>query len=140
MPTANLLLLIAVLLPPKALDVLGAVIDERTVLTPYGEAGPLAFTLNLPAFYEPDHGFDVAAFGDAVGLATLALALHAPQAERLGVGFADLAGLLALLGLDYDSAQARAVAALVREYMPHLPFSEAISSLHGDVRGLVDVL
>ncbi|MBP7203265.1 MAG: nucleotidyltransferase domain-containing protein, partial [Propionivibrio sp.] len=39
-----------------------------------------------------------------------------------------------------DLAQARAVAALVREHMPHLPFSEAISSLHGDVRGLVDVL
>jgi hypothetical protein len=39
-----------------------------------------------------------------------------------------------------DLAQARAVAALVREQMPHLPFSEAISSLHGDVRGLVDVL
>ena len=42
MPTANLLLLIAVLLPPKALDVLGPVVEERTVLTPYGEAGPLA--------------------------------------------------------------------------------------------------
>jgi len=39
-----------------------------------------------------------------------------------------------------DLAQARAVATLVREHMPHLPFSEAISSLHGDVRGLVDVL
>lgn len=42
MPTANLLLLLAVLLPPKALDVLGPVVDERTVLTPYGESGPLA--------------------------------------------------------------------------------------------------
>ena len=39
-----------------------------------------------------------------------------------------------------DLAQAQAVAALVREQMPHLPFSEAISSLHGDVRALVDVL
>lgn len=39
-----------------------------------------------------------------------------------------------------DLAQARAVAALVREYMPHLPFSEAIRSLHGEVRGLVDTL
>ena len=39
-----------------------------------------------------------------------------------------------------DLAQARAVAALVREHMPHLPFSEAISSLHGDVRGLIDML
>lgn len=39
-----------------------------------------------------------------------------------------------------DLAQARAVAALVREFMPHLPFSEAISSLHGDVRGVIDLL
>jgi len=42
MPRANTLILIAVLLPPKALDVLGAVVEERTLLTPYGEAGPLA--------------------------------------------------------------------------------------------------
>lgn len=39
-----------------------------------------------------------------------------------------------------DLAQAKAVAALVREYMPHLPFSEAISSLHSDVRALVGML
>jgi hypothetical protein len=39
-----------------------------------------------------------------------------------------------------DLDQARAVAALVREHLPHLPFSEAISSLHGDVRALVDQL
>ncbi|MCB0150142.1 MAG: hypothetical protein KDE01_21160, partial [Caldilineaceae bacterium] len=42
MPTASLLILIAVLLPPSALDILGEVVDERTYLTPYGEAGPLA--------------------------------------------------------------------------------------------------
>jgi 5'-methylthioadenosine phosphorylase len=42
MPNANLLLLIAVLLPPSALDLLGEVLDERTYLTPYGAAGPLA--------------------------------------------------------------------------------------------------
>lgn len=39
-----------------------------------------------------------------------------------------------------DLAQAKAVAALVREHMPHLPFSEAIRSLHGDVRALVEML
>lgn len=39
-----------------------------------------------------------------------------------------------------DLDQGRAVAALVREHLPHLPFSEAISSLHGDVRALVDQL
>jgi 5'-methylthioadenosine phosphorylase len=42
MSNANLLILIAVLLPPKALDVLGKVVEERVILTPYGEAGPLA--------------------------------------------------------------------------------------------------
>jgi 5'-methylthioadenosine phosphorylase len=31
-----------VLLPPKTLDILGTVVDEKTLLTPYGEAGPLA--------------------------------------------------------------------------------------------------
>jgi 5'-methylthioadenosine phosphorylase len=42
MPNSALLLLIAVLLPPSALDILGEVVDERTYHTPYGEAGPLA--------------------------------------------------------------------------------------------------
>lgn len=38
----NLLLIVAVLLPPTALDVLGHVVDERMVETPYGTVGPLA--------------------------------------------------------------------------------------------------
>ncbi len=42
MTNANLLILIAVLLPPTALDVLGVVTEERTLLTPFGEAGPVA--------------------------------------------------------------------------------------------------
>jgi len=42
MSHTNLLLLIAVLLPPSALDILGEVVDERTYMTPYGEAGPIA--------------------------------------------------------------------------------------------------
>ncbi|BAL98663.1 MULTISPECIES: phosphorylase family protein [Caldilinea] len=41
-PRANLLILLAVLLPPSALDILGEVIEERTYLTPYGETGPIA--------------------------------------------------------------------------------------------------
>lgn len=35
-----------------------------------------------------------------------------------------------------DLAQARAVAEMVKVYMPHLPFEEALSSLHGDVRAM----
>ena len=46
-PKADILILIAVLLPPTTLDILGAVAAERTVETPYGLVGPLA--LRTPA-------------------------------------------------------------------------------------------
>lgn len=39
---ADVMLLVAVLLPPAALDELGALVEERTVTTPYGPVGPLA--------------------------------------------------------------------------------------------------
>lgn len=68
------------------------------------------FTLNAPAFFEPGPGFDVAAWTDAIEAAVLALTLAAPEAGSIAVGFADLAGLLAALGLDYDSDAARDVA------------------------------
>jgi 5'-methylthioadenosine phosphorylase len=42
LPDANLLLLLAVVLPPKALDLLGPVVEERVVETRYGRVGPLA--------------------------------------------------------------------------------------------------
>lgn len=76
------------------------------------------FVLNLPAFHDAESGFDHAAFGAAAEIAALTLALLRPQARRVAVGFADLDGLLALLGLDYASAAARevagAIAALLR--------------------------
>lgn len=42
MSNANLLLLIAVVLPPKTLDILGQVVEERSIETVYGTVGPLA--------------------------------------------------------------------------------------------------
>lgn len=42
MSDANLLLLIAVVLPPRALDVLGPVVEERSLETHHGVVGPLA--------------------------------------------------------------------------------------------------
>lgn len=39
-----------------------------------------------------------------------------------------------------DLAQARAVAQLVREYMPHLNFDETLTSLHGNVRAMHELL
>jgi ribonucleoside-diphosphate reductase alpha chain len=76
------------------------------------------FVLNLPAFLDPSDGFDVAGFAEAVDTATCTLALAVPGARRIAVGMADLAGLLAALGLDYGSDDAlgiaRALAAILR--------------------------
>jgi hypothetical protein len=75
--------------------------------------GAPGFVLNLPAFHEPGDGFDVLGFAEAVETAAVALALFDDGAPRLAIGFADLAGLLAALGLDYDSVEARDVAAAI---------------------------
>lgn len=76
------------------------------------------FVLNLAAFHDPASGFAIAAFAEAVETAVLALAFASPEAPRLAVRIADLAGLIAGLGLDYDSQAARdlgaAIAALLR--------------------------
>ena len=69
------------------------------------------FVLNLPAFHTPGEGFDFAAFSSAAAHAALAMTLLSPASPTLGIGFTDLAGLLADLGLDYDSDAARSVAA-----------------------------
>ncbi len=68
------------------------------------------FVLNLPAFHHPDHGFDSEGFAAAVSTGTTAMALLSPQAGALAISMADLVGLLAELGLPYDSAAARSEA------------------------------
>jgi hypothetical protein len=68
------------------------------------------FVLNLAAFHDTAHGFDIPGFTEAIETAVTALSLAAPGAVRLRVRMADLAGLLAALGLDYRDAAARGVA------------------------------
>jgi ribonucleoside-diphosphate reductase alpha chain len=76
------------------------------------------FVLNLPSFFDPAAGFDAPAFAEAVETATTAATLTFPSASSIEIGFADLAGLLALLGIDYGSdaslGVARALAAILR--------------------------
>ncbi|SHJ56732.1 hypothetical protein SAMN02745194_02851 [Roseomonas rosea] len=71
------------------------------------------FVLNLPAFLD-EEGFDSTGYAAAVrlGVTTLEILGNA-KANRLRLGFADLAGLLAGLGLDYESTEAHAVAAAI---------------------------
>ena len=77
----------------------------------HGIADPLpAFMLNLPAFLDPVDGFDAAGFAAAVETAVLALTLAVPGARRIAVGMADLFGLLAALGVRYDSDAGRDIA------------------------------
>ena len=76
------------------------------------------FVLNLPAFHDGARGFDAPAFSAAVSTAATALRLGYPAGQRFALGITDLDGLLAVLGLEYDSAAARdvarAIAALLR--------------------------
>jgi hypothetical protein len=68
------------------------------------------FVLNLPAFLDSAGQLDLAAFAEAVETAVLALSFAAPATRDIDVGMADLAGLLATLGVDYASDAARALA------------------------------
>ncbi|HEY0422267.1 MAG TPA: TSCPD domain-containing protein, partial [Rhodopila sp.] len=68
------------------------------------------FVLNLPAFLDNDGQLDLEAFAEAVETAVIALSVAAPLARDMQVGMADLAGLLATLGIDYGSDAARDVA------------------------------
>jgi ribonucleoside-diphosphate reductase alpha chain len=71
--------------------------------------GP-GFVLNLPAFLDSDGQLDVSDIAEAVETAVIALTLAAPRVRDIDVGMADLAGLLAALGIDYASDAARDVA------------------------------
>ncbi len=77
------------------------------------------YVINLAAFVDPANGFDTEAYCEAVAMAALALALHAPAAAQLSIGFADLAGMLARLGIAYDSAEARDIAACLAALLRH---------------------
>lgn len=111
------------------------------------------FVLNPNAFLDAGHGFHTAAFAAAARLATTALTLHAPAAHQLRIGFTDLHLFLARLGLDYDSAAARDVAAtlgglisaattqasaalLARGTAPGYPLPEIVLPAHCAVPGL----
>lgn len=76
-----------------------------------GEGAAPGFVLNLPAFHDGAAGFDTDAFVAAVRTAATALRLSDPAATSFGIGVTDLDGLLALLGIDYESPDARDLAA-----------------------------
>ncbi|MCW8305479.1 TSCPD domain-containing protein [Acidiphilium sp. PA] len=77
-----------------------------------GAAEPIpGFIFNVSQFLDDAQQFDTDGFGAAVRTAVIALSLGNPSAQRLALGMADLAMLLARLDLDYDSEAARSLAA-----------------------------
>ena len=68
------------------------------------------FVLNLASFYDGGSGFDAASFGEAVETGVIALTLAVPSASRIEVSVADLALLLAELGIEYGSEASLSVA------------------------------
>jgi hypothetical protein len=72
-----------------------------------------SFVFNLAQFLDDAQQFDTDGFGTAVETAVVALSLANPTAQRLALGMADLALLLARLDLDYGSDAARALAATI---------------------------
>lgn len=78
---------------------------------PWGDSKPPGFVFDPNGFFDDAFSFDAAGFGAAARTAVTALTLHAPAAHRLHLGVTNLHLFLARLGLDYDSAAARDVAA-----------------------------
>jgi hypothetical protein len=75
---------------------------------------PARFVLNLAAFLDEDGGFDAPRYAATVALGVRILDIWTgARAPRLALGFADLAGLLAALGLAYGSPEARGVGAAI---------------------------
>ena len=91
------------------------------------------FVLNVANFADPEHGFDGAGFAEAVQTAVIALTLAAPAAQRIAIGITDLAGLLAGLGLDYDTDTARRMAAAVAGALRK--HADAASTAMGEIFG-----
>jgi hypothetical protein len=69
------------------------------------------FVLNLGAFHEPQHGFDLPGFGEACRVTAVACRLLAPEVRDYALGLTGLDDLLAALGLEYGSRSARETAA-----------------------------
>jgi len=88
-------------------------------------------SLNLMAFRRPDGSFDVAGFEHAVRLWTIVLEISVLMAQfpsreiarrsydfrTLGLGYANLGGLLMSMGLPYDSAAGRALGGAITALM-----------------------
>src|SRR5207244_9870581 len=88
-------------------------------------------SINLMAFHRPDGGFAAAGFEHAVRLWTIVLEISVLMAQfpskeiarrsydfrTLGIGYANLGGLLMSMGLPYDGAAGRALGGAITALM-----------------------
>ncbi len=113
-------------------------------------------SINLLQFRRPDRSFDVEAYEHAVRLWTVVLEISVLMAQfpsrriaelsyqyrTLGLGYANIGGLLMSSGIPYDSAEGRAICGALTAIMtasptpprPRWPASSAPSRLRGEPR------
>ncbi|MSO72377.1 MAG: vitamin B12-dependent ribonucleotide reductase [Rhodospirillaceae bacterium] len=110
-------------------------------------------SLNLLAFRKDDGGFDVAGFSHATRLWTIALEISVLMAQfpskeiatlshryrTLGLGFANLGGLLMAAGLGYDSDEGRALCGAISALMTGTAYSTSaeMAEEHGAFPGFL---
>ncbi len=94
-------------------------------------------SLNLLTFRQPDGGFDVESFGHACRLWTVVLEISVLMAQfpskeiaqlsyefrTLGLGYANLGGLLMASGLSYDSDEGRSLCAAITAVMTGVAYA-----------------
>ncbi len=93
-------------------------------------------SINLLPFRQPDGSFDVAAFEHATRLWTVVLEISVMMAQfpskaiaersfeyrTLGIGYANIGGLLMTSGIPYDSRQGRAIAGAITAVMTGIAY------------------
>ncbi len=87
--TSPVLLLIAVLLPPRSLDALGLLVEERVVRTPFGAVGPLALrqsSSGQPLWVQPYSGLPTRTDPRATIYAARALGVQRMLTWDAGIG------------------------------------------------------
>ena len=94
-------------------------------------------SLNLMTFRSPDGRFDIAAYEHAIRLWTIALEISVLMAQfpsrriaelsyryrTLGLGYANIGGLLMARGLGYDSAEGRAICGAISAIMTGVAYA-----------------
>jgi len=114
-------------LPPYGCCDLGPVILPRFVHHPFGIGGPARFDMEA---FEKAVALQVRALDNVLDLTFWPLPQQQAEAQakrRIGVGFTGMGNTLAMLGLRYDRAEGRAMAARLARHMRDAAYAASVA-------------